>query len=164
MRTLTNKECRKWVESQGLSYEPYHKHLPWDKQFNIKDAEDGGAAAQRAVLAVCRQASQVLAVIVPHALTSDDRRDALAALRTQHGEERSLEEAPGHLLKKQDGELLEALVRLCIGPGAWSSVYFYLAPIESTLYVWESSLIDVWSERHADIQLLKAELPETGNE
>jgi hypothetical protein len=160
MRTLTNKECRKWVESQGLSYEPYHKHLPWDKQFNIKDAEDGGAAAQRAVLAVCRQASQVLAVILPHALTHEDRRDALVALRAQHGEERSLDEAPGHLLKKQDGELLQSLVRSCIDPGSWWSVYFYLAPIETTLYVSESSLIDVWSERHTDFQLLKAELTE----
>ena len=161
MRTFTNSESRRWVKSQGLVYEPFRQGVVIAGQFSIEDAKDGGEAARRAVLAVCRQASQALLVIEDHPLTYDDRRAQLAQLRTSHGESRSLEDAPGHLLRRQDHDTLTTLLRVAIGPGSWWSTYIYLAPIKSTMLVWESSLVDLWSDRHSDYSLLEHDLRET---
>jgi hypothetical protein len=161
MRTLTNNECRRWVKSQGLVYQPFRQGAPVAGQFSIEDAKDDGEAARRAVLAVCGQASQALLVIEDHPLTYDDRRAQLAQLRSSHGGTRSLEDAPGHLLNRQDDDTLAALLRVCIGPGSWWSTYIYLAPIQSTMLVWESSLVDLWSERPSDYSLLKHDLRDT---
>ena len=130
-------------------------------QFETIDEKDGGEAASRAVLSVCEQASQVLIVIEDHPLTHDDRRAQLATLRSSHGETRPLEDAPGHLLGQGDHEVLAALLRVCIGPGSWWSTYIYLAPIRCTMLIWESSLIDLWSDRASDFRLLENDLPET---
>ena len=116
--------------------------------------------ARRAVLAVCRQASQALLVIEDHPLTYDDRRTQLAQLRTSLGERRSLEDTPGHLLRRQDDDTLTSLLRVVIGPGSWWNTYIYLAPIQSTMLVWESSLVDLWSDRHSDYSLLEHDLRE----
>ena len=113
------------------------------------------------MLAVCRQASQALIVIEDHPLTYDDRRAQLAELRTSLDERRLLEEAPGHLLLRKDDDRLTQLLQVCIGPGSWWSTYIYLAPIKSTMLVWESSLVDLWSDRHSDHSLLENDLRET---
>lgn len=161
MRTFTNSESRRWVKSQGLVYQPFRRGVPMAGQFDAGDEADGGEAARRAVIAVCKPASQALFVIEDHPLTHDDRRTRLAQLRSLHGEARSLEDASGHLLRREDSDTLLALLRLCIGPGSWWSTYIYLAPIKSTMLVWESSLIDLWSDRHSDYKLLEHELRET---
>jgi hypothetical protein len=101
------------------------------------------------VLAVCEQANQGLVVIEDHPLTYADRRKELTEFRRGHDEIRPIEDAPSHLLRDEDHELLATLLRVCIGPGSWWSTYIYLVPIDCTLLIWESSLIDLWSERHS---------------
>lgn len=160
MRIITNSESRRWVKSQGLVYQPFREGEALSGQFNIEDGEDDGAAARRAVLAVCRQASQALLVIEDHPLTYDDRRAQLTQLRATLGENRSLADAPGHLLRRQDDDTLTHLLQVVIGPGSWWSTYIYLAPIKSTMLVWESSLVDLWSNRHSDFSLLEKDLRE----
>src|SRR5688500_15940000 len=98
MRTFTNSESRQWVKSQGLVYQPFRRGVAVAGQFSIEDGKDGGEAARRGVLAVCRQSSQALLVIEDHPLTYDDRRAQLTQLRASVDESRSLEDAPGHLL------------------------------------------------------------------
>ena len=161
MRTFTNSESRRWVKSQGLVYQPFRQGVPVAGQFSIEDEKAGDETARRAVLAVCRQASQALLVIEDHPLTYDDRRTQLTQLRASLGESRSLENAPGHLLRTQDDDMLTRLLQVCIGPGSWWSTYIYLAPIKSMMLVWESSLVDLWSDRHSDFSLLEHDLRET---
>ncbi len=144
--------------SQGLVYQPFRNRVPVIGQFDIEDVKDGGEAARRAVLAVCRQASQALLVIEDHPLTEDDRRSQLTQLRTSLGESRSVKNAPGHLLRRKEDDVLVSLLGICIGPGSWWSTYIYVAPIKSTMLIWESSLVDLWSERHSDYNLLKQDL------
>ena len=158
MRTFTNSESQQWVKSQGLVYQPFRQGVPVAGQFGIEDAKDGDEVARRAVLTVCRQASQALLVIEDHPLTHDDRRAQFAERRASLGESSSLEDAPGHLLRRQDDNTLARLLQVCIGPGSWWSTYIYLAPIKSTMLVWESSLVDLWSDRHSDYVLLEHDL------
>ena len=161
MRTLTNNECRRWVKAQGLIYRPFREGVPMAGQFDAGDEKDGGEAARRAVLAVCERASQMLIVVEDHPLTYDDRRMQFASLRSSHGETRSLEDAPGHLLSQADSGVLVALLSVCLGPGSWWSTYIYLAPIRCAMLIWESSLIDLWSDRRSDFRLLEHDLRET---
>lgn len=158
MRLLTNSESRRWVKSQGLIYQPFRHGEPLDGQFRTGDENDEGEAARRALFGLCRNASQMLFVIEDHPLTYDDRRAQLTALRASFHESRLLEAAPGHLLGREDGETLTRLLQVCIGPGSWWSTYIYLAPIKTTLLVWESTLIDLWSNRSSDFKLLAAAL------
>lgn len=160
MRTFTNSESKKWVKSQGMVYQPFINGLPLSGQFDIEDEKDDGEAARRALLAVCSRASQTLIVVEEHPLTYDDRRAQLLQLRASLEENRSIEDAPGHLLQRQDTQIMTQLLQVCIGPGSWWSTYIYLAPIKSTMLVWESSLVDLWSEHHSDFSLLNHELLE----
>jgi hypothetical protein len=163
MRALTNSEARRWVKSQGLVYRPFREGLQMAGQFQITQGKDGEGVARQAVLAVCRQASQALVVIEDHPLTYEDRRAQLAELRKSFGEPRSLDNAPGHLLGHQDNDALAALLQVCIGPGSWWNTYIYLAPIRCAMLVWESSLVDLWSDRASDFRLLEHDLQETGH-
>ncbi|HKQ39488.1 MAG TPA: hypothetical protein VJ063_15530 [Verrucomicrobiae bacterium] len=52
-------------------------------------------------------------------------------------------------------------MQLCIGKGCWWSAYLYLAPISIALLLWESEIVDLWSERSSDYTLLEHELRPT---
>lgn len=129
-------------------------------QFRTGDEKDGGEAVRHALLATCRQASEALVVIEDHPLTRADRRTELASLRTTHGESRPIERIPGHLVHPTDDPLI-ALLRVCVGSGSWWSTYLYLAPIQTTMLVWESSLVDLWSTRESVHAILKSDLQAT---
>jgi hypothetical protein len=49
-------------------------------------------------------------------------------------------------------------VQLCIAKGCWWSAYIYLSPIKVALLLWESDIVDLWSERTSDYTLLEHEL------
>jgi hypothetical protein len=161
MRALTSKECKSWVEAQGLTYMPYKREVPLAGQFSVEDTSEGRAAAVRAVLSVCERASQILIVVEAHALNRAADRQALDAIRASVGEDRSIDNAPGLLLRREDTATLTELVQLCVGKGCWWSAYLYLAPIKVTLLLWESDIVDLWSERRSDYTLLERELRPT---
>ena len=163
MQILTNRECREWVESEGLIYQPFRNGVPVSGQFHLNDANDRGASGHETLVSVCQQASQVLFVIEDHSLSYADRRMRLTTLRKSYGDRRPLSEAPGHLLKTTDAISLQTISEIVIGPGSWWSTYIYLAPIQSTMLVWESSLIDLWSDRHSDYKFLAEKLRKTEN-
>jgi hypothetical protein len=131
-------------------------------QFDVNELKDGGAAARSAVAEVCQPASQVLLVLEEHPLTHEKRQTDLAHLRRSFGETRAVDDAPGHMLRRHDGETLTRLLELCIGRGSWWSAYLYLAPTRTTMLVWESSIVDLWSDRHSDYRVLERQLPTLG--
>lgn len=119
MRALTSKECKRWVEAQGLTYMPYKDGVPLAGQFSIEDTKEGRAAAIRGVLSVGERAAQILVVVEGHALNRVADRQELDAIRSSVGERRSIHAAPGLLLRCEDASTLAALVQLCLGKGCW---------------------------------------------
>jgi hypothetical protein len=158
MRGLTSKQCKRWVESQGLIYMPYKNGVPLAGQFIINDTQESRAAAANAVISVCDRATQVLVEVEGHALNRAADREALVAIRASIDESRSIHEAPGLLLRGQDSATLAALIKLCLGKGCWWSAYLYLAPIKVALLLWESDIVDLWSERRSDYKSLERKL------
>ena len=167
---FTNNNARRWVKSNGMIYRPRnrltrhrlsqcleYRGVPVNAQFNFDDKANSGEAATRPILEVSSFASQALVVVEDHPLTDEGRRVRLSNLRTALGESWSLEEAPGLPFSPSDKKFAE-LLRICIGSGSWWSVYIYLGPIGTTLLIWESSIIDLGTERKSDCKLLEKEL------
>lgn len=162
MEFLSKSEAKKWVTSQGRVYSPYREGFRPDLQIGFEDKKDGGFLVGQALLELCESASQILAVVEDHPLTYDERRGELMRLRLAMGESQPMEKTPAMLFSGKDRPMIENVVRTCIGPGSWWSLYLYLAPQRTTVLVWESSMLDLWSDRAADQKRLQARMSGMG--
>jgi hypothetical protein len=69
----------------------------------------------------------------------------ISKIRSSHGEERCLIDAPGHILTWKEKELGISLFHLSASFG-WSS-YLYSPQDHSTLFNWEGEIFDFWTDR-----------------
>lgn len=85
---------------------------------------------------------------------------AILGIRSNANELRKLIEAPGHHLTPEESETGISLFSLSASFG-WSS-YLYSPTHRSTLYNWEGSIFDFWTDSRAAIENLKSLLKQFG--
>jgi len=157
VRFLTDDECRDWAEDHGyvLDQESWPRIAAVKVYVSCnppKDIESLTAFAGLIHQVVTPAAPCLLWEFTPYINTPDVRDYGLYyALRQLHGETRTLNEAPGHLLHPSEGEELALLLRIALR-GAWD---LHILPSPGP-----DGLPDVWgSVRHDQYAVLYSTRP-----
>lgn len=148
MRCLTPTETSRWLAERGLIGEPYYDKSPdsptFYLQFHTPKTEDGIESLVRSYFGIIIPDQETLIEMNDWASYLPEQMEVVTAIRSQHGEDRWLIHAPGHLISAEDVEWGIRLFSTSVAFG-WSS-HVYAPVAGTTLFNWEGDLFDFFTE------------------
>jgi hypothetical protein len=94
-------------------------------------------------------------------LYREEEMSEIMAIRNEVNENRWVLEAPGHALKKADGNFRERLLRFMLSARSGWSAYIYAFPSQTILLLWEGDIIDLWTLKSGVVKKFDAFLKRT---
>ena len=166
MKCVTENEIQTWLESRSIPKQRYQSssapefYLQFYAPQNHTKLDAFIREYYRLIVLNCDSLVQ----ITDWSLYQQSEMIAVDGIRSSHGEDRTLIDAPGHSLGPNEAEIGISLFSLSASYG-WSS-YLYASLNHSTLYNWEGDIFDFWTDSEEMLQemnliLKQFELSET---
>ena len=146
MRCITDSEISEWLRRYKIQKDPYHGEVGPDYylQFYAPDSHGDLDALTRHYFDRIISGSVALVHMTDWALYKPSEMIAVTGIRSIHGENRWLIEAPGHLIGPDETELGISLFALSASFG-WTA-YLY-SPLDSAILLnWEGEIFDYWTD------------------
>lgn len=146
MQCLTDSEVSAWLARHEIPENPY-KNRPTQAyylQFRAPDQHRETDALARCYSEWIISESVRLVHIVDWSHYTPSDMIAVAGIRSSHTENRSLIEAPGHLIEPEEAEVGVSLFALSAS-FEWTA-YLCTSQDRTTLLNWEGELFDFWTD------------------
>jgi hypothetical protein len=121
-------------------------------QFWIRKSEGDLAAIAKGIIEILDADDEVLLVADDWGLYREEEMEQILEIRRGMGETRSVIDAPGHEMKRDDENYRQKLIQFFLSAETGWSAYVYAFPSKTTLFFWERDIIDLWSQRRGTVE------------
>lgn len=155
MYCLTTTEASHWLTEHGMLEDPYHASSAPQHyvQFHAPKSYPVTEAFCREYLATIAPQAQHLLHIADWGLYTPSQMLTISAIRSRHGEDRQLIDTPAHHLADAEADTTIALLSLFTSY-EWKG-YLYSPHHQCTLYSWEGTYFDFWTDNEHYLSRLR---------
>ena len=155
MKCITESQVDDWLQQRSIHKDPYHSDASptFYLQFYAPSNHRRIDAFVRYYHDRIVPEADSLIHMTDWVINEQSEMIAIVGIRSSHGEDRMLIDAPGHVLPSGEKEIGISLFGLSTLLG-WSS-YLYSSRDHSTLLNWEGEIFDFWTDSAQAVSEMK---------